>query len=635
MKGKLLKVSLLSCLSILLLSSISAVKVESFSETTMDAYSNAERVDVRKVSIGDQDEVKHSKTFVQIAKKDDVSYLRFATAISGPIKSAYYTRKGIEGIKDGLDQVKNIEFVYSGIKAGENVLYYDGEGTTATKPEIVSYYWACYTFSFSGTEYLDTAWTVALTLEDENGVITNVEERVSSYNDAKSYTLTLNNATVVSANGKEVAGVQDGETTTYNFVKGTEVTIRANEDPEGKMFVGFDKDAIDNRVGQEGVREYTFVTGKEDTSITAVYNTLEYVLPGIQDGSKFDGHGLTDAAAEKITESTDPDLEGLKGYSITLPDNHAGKVDYSKETMAKSNLLTSTDFADKTVKVIVKNHSDYDVYVDVYFSYFGNGDETGKFLVPAHGTAKKFMHAYIGLNSCAWGIAVAEDIGGDGTGTVKLDLVAGAAKTLQKSRSLALAYTENSDDYMQFGETSDSPRVKDGSAGLVNTGASNGYGIGGNGWYSDKCGAWVYAGNLKTGTSSGTGASTGLRIDNWPDQTFKEKVTVYVKITNTTTFANPTNTLYICVAGHTRQVVPLLNKPTARIIASHKVEFTESHQSVVFAMEVDPSISGSTNLHMNFAKLTADIENEKALGVKKTTFIAQFAYTNIFGELTA
>ena len=52
-------------------------------------------------------------------------------------------------------------------------------------------------------------------------------------------------------------------------------------------------------------------------------------------------------------------------------------------------------------------------------------------------------------------------------------------------------------------------------------------------------------------------------------------------------------------------------------------------------MEVDPSISGSTNLHMNFAKLTADIENEKALGVKKTTFIAQFAYTNIFGELTA
>lgn len=635
MKGKLLKITLLSCLSVLLLSTITTFKEESFSEMAMDTYSNAQRVDVKKVAIGDQSEVKHSKTFVQVAKKDNVSYLRFATAISGPIKSAYYTRKGIEGIKDGLDQVKNIEFVYSGIKAGENVLYYDGEGTTSVKPETVSYYWACYTFSFSGTEYLDTSWSVALTLEDENGVITNVEERVSSYNDAKYYTLTLNNATVISANGKEVSGVVNGETTTYNFIKGTEVTIRANDDPTGKMFVGFDKNTIDNRVGQEGVREYTFVTGKEDTTISAVYNDLEYVLPGITTSSNFGGSGLTGATAEKITESTDPDLEGLTGYSITLPDNHEGKVDYSKETMAKSNLVTSTDFADKTVKVIVKNHSNLDVYVDVYFSYFGNGDETGKFLVPANGTATQFMHAYIGLNSCSWGLAVAEDIGGDGSGTVKLDLVAGAAKTLQKARSIAFGYSENADDYMQFGEANDNPRVKDGSSGLVNTGGTTTYGIGGNGWYSDECGAWAYAGNLKTGTSANTGGSTGLRIDNWPDQTFKNKVTVYVKVTNTTTYANPTNTLYFCVAGHTRRVIPLLNKPTSSLIASHKVEFTKSHESVVFSMEVDPSISESTNLHMNFAKLTADIANEKALGVKKTTFIAQFAYTNIFGELTA
>ena len=137
------------------------------------------------------------------------------------------------------------------------------------------------------------------------------------------------------------------------------------------------------------------------------------------------------------------------------------------------------------------------------------------------------------------------------------------------------------------------------------------------------------------GTASNTGASTGLRIDNWPDQTFKEKVTIYVKITNTTTFANPTNTLYICVAGHTRNVIPLFSNNSNRLIAKHKVEFTESHQSVVFAMEVDPSISGSTNLHINVAKLTADIANEQALGVKKTTFIAQFAYKNIFGELNA
>lgn len=83
MKNKLLKISLLSCLSmsILLFSSSPSSKVDSFIETTNDSYGNAQRVDIRKVSIGEETTVKHSKTYVQTAQQDGISYLRFATAI--------------------------------------------------------------------------------------------------------------------------------------------------------------------------------------------------------------------------------------------------------------------------------------------------------------------------------------------------------------------------------------------------------------------------------------------------------------------------------------------------------------------------------------------------------------------------
>ena len=120
--------------------------VEDVVESTTDSLNNCLVTNVRNAQIGNSEEVKVSKTYVQLGQSEDLLVLRFATAISGPIKSAYYTRT-CEGLGEKSFEVSN---VYQGIRAGEEILYYDGVTNKPTSSEEVKgeYYWACYVVAF-------------------------------------------------------------------------------------------------------------------------------------------------------------------------------------------------------------------------------------------------------------------------------------------------------------------------------------------------------------------------------------------------------------------------------------------------------------------------------------------------------
>lgn len=226
------------------------------SESTRDPFGVNERT-IKNLQVGEEAEVKHSTTAVQIGSDGTKSYLRFATAISGPIKSATYTRTRSDDASDV--KVKEVEYVYEGIKAGDEILYYTAEGTTSTKPETTSYYWACYTLSFSTDEYKDVDFSVTLNLVGEDETIYQVETRTSSYDDLITrYEATLTNA---------------------SFTSGQSVNLKPGEKLPEITFDGDLEEAyvVDSDGNAAFIDQY--VMPSNDVSLT-VYEAVDYVTSG-------------------------------------------------------------------------------------------------------------------------------------------------------------------------------------------------------------------------------------------------------------------------------------------------------------------------------------------------------------------
>ena len=141
-------------------------------EDTIDAYNNI-GVSLRKANIGTSEEVKVSKTYVQYGNEGSRQFLRFATAISGPVKSVKYTRT-----VDGLgSKDKEVTTVYKGIQAAGAVYYFDGTDIVTTPSELTdNFYWACYTIEFSSDTYKAADISAYITVEAEDET---VEEIVS------------------------------------------------------------------------------------------------------------------------------------------------------------------------------------------------------------------------------------------------------------------------------------------------------------------------------------------------------------------------------------------------------------------------------------------------------------------------
>ncbi len=402
--------------------------------------------------------------------------------------------------------------------------------------------------------------------------------------------------------------------TVYEFAYGTTVTIMANTPASSRLFVGWDQNIENNRVGGEGITEYTFEMAGEETTLTAVFSDISHnILPGANvdssgnSTSKFTGGGFTNVTAKKITAgviegalAADPDLESLYGYSFSIPANTVG-TSATTENILKSDLNTRENLEPQTVKVIFKNRGNLPVTVELGYSYFGNVGSTGVVTVPAGGIVTSIFNSNIGLNDCSWSFSVRENIGGEESNIIELDVVVAAAQTYPTGYPLL----KGSDDaeYMTFG-----------SSLTLKTGWKNG---GSRARFNDK-GAQLFV--SRASNMSAEQASAYAKVTNLPEYDPENPTTtVYVQVLNLVNIIdNPLNNFSIMFSSSTDAF-----DSTVTPLASAVVDVKEAGEVILLKLEI-PRAADEGDIYMHFVKTV------KETGMEYNVF-AQFAYNNIFG----
>ena len=234
--------------------------------------------------------------------------------------------------------------------------------------------------------------------------------------------------------GEVVGNTKDGNLAEYNIVSysikyGTGIKVQALDDPDGMVFVGWDAGTVNNRVGEMGVKEYNFTMPGESYTIWANYSTLRTQVLTKNPNNYWD----TNHGSKVITngtpsgEANDADLEGLSGYRLTFTAGEKGTTAFPENIVSSCNIDTVAE-GTNAMKVIFKNHGNYDVVLEIYATYNGNIATSGHITVPAHSTVTKFFKAGLGIYAPWMGIALRENIGGTAAnGTFNVDVVLGAA----------------------------------------------------------------------------------------------------------------------------------------------------------------------------------------------------------------
>ena len=241
----------------------------------------------------------------------------------------------------------------------------------------------------------------------------------------------------VTADGEELDGeivgnTQNGDDPKYDIVSygvtfGREIKVEALEVGADKMFVGWDGGVVNNRVGDMGIDEYTFEMPGESYTIWAKYSDLTRNVLTANPKKYWD----TSKGSKVITNGTpeggsnDPALEGLSGYRLTFSSSDAPITDYPENIQATCNLDSITE-GTNTMKVIFKNHGNYDVILEVYATYYGNICTSGHVTVPANSTVVKYFTCGLGINKPWMGVAL-RGIENGVSGTFNVDMVLGSA----------------------------------------------------------------------------------------------------------------------------------------------------------------------------------------------------------------
>ena len=253
----------------------------------------------------------------------------------------------------------------------------------------------------------------------------------------KLYELNVIGAAKVTADGEEIDGeitgnTKDGSLPEYNIVTygvtyGSEIAVEAYDDPDGKLFVGWDGGVVNNRVGEMGVGSYTFDMPGETYTIWAKYSTLTTTVLTAGNPAKYWDASRGSKVITNGTpkdEANDPELEGLSGYRLTFTAGESAIADYPENI--QGSVLDTIVEGTNTMKAIFKNHGNYDVTLELYATYYGNICTSGHVTVPANSTVVKYFTGGLGINKPWMGVALRENIAGSG-GTFNVDMVLGAA----------------------------------------------------------------------------------------------------------------------------------------------------------------------------------------------------------------
>ena len=170
---------ILGIASILLLVGCSSISnTAAVKEYTYDNSNSGEKVNVKGLKVGADEELAISPTYVQIGQSPTTNnyIMRFATAVKGSIEKAIYTRTSSIFSEDNT---KEVETVYKGIYANDEVYYYNGTDLTTDASYAGQYYWACYLIEFESGNHYEADFSLSLSIDGDEGATLNSKPKTS------------------------------------------------------------------------------------------------------------------------------------------------------------------------------------------------------------------------------------------------------------------------------------------------------------------------------------------------------------------------------------------------------------------------------------------------------------------------
>lgn len=159
---------------------------ENLKDFAYDTFNATKGVSIKNARRTNQS-VENSTIYAQVATKDGVDYLRFATAIKGDINSISYNRTIVA---TGASKGKTITTVYKSISAKNSesadalsVFYTEnGSLTDLALSSTKDFYWACFTIAFETETYKESDLNISVSV---NGNV--VASRTTSLYRVKNY----------------------------------------------------------------------------------------------------------------------------------------------------------------------------------------------------------------------------------------------------------------------------------------------------------------------------------------------------------------------------------------------------------------------------------------------------------------
>jgi len=159
---------------------------ENLKDFAYDTFNATKGVSIKNARKSNQN-VENSTIYAQVANKDGVDYLRFATAIKGDINSVSYNRTIVS---TGASKDKTITTVYKSISAknseseeASSIFYTEnGSLTDLALSTTEDFYWACFTIAFETDTYKESDLSISVSV---NGSL--VASRTTSLYRVKNY----------------------------------------------------------------------------------------------------------------------------------------------------------------------------------------------------------------------------------------------------------------------------------------------------------------------------------------------------------------------------------------------------------------------------------------------------------------
>ena len=428
----------------------------------------------------------------------------------------------------------------------------------------------------------------------------------------KLYQLNLIGVGSVYADGEELEGqvignTKDGSDAEYDIVAygvpfGTELQVTAMNAPKGKIFVGWDAGVVNNRVGEMGDPNHSFVMPGETYTVWANFSTLKTkVLTFDSNPAKYwdaskGSKTITNGSPQD--EAKDPELEGLSGFRLTFTYGENAITDYPENL--QGSVLDTVSEGTNTMKAIFKNRGDAAVTLELYVTFYGNIVSSGNVTIPAHSTVTKYFPAGLGIWNPWMGIALREDIDTPKSGTFNVDVVLGSAPMYPEGDPLLR--TSGKAELVQLDASTDKT-----------------YGWAREFHYNEKYGLATYS-IYGAQFSGNTPAARSVQIVNMPDYDPENPVTtIYARVINNATSGDYLSKFDICVSTY---------KDTRNVdITSYVTVVHEKVGDVVLIKIEVPRTANDGPFYLSVRKTTV----EGTGTYYPHNFSLVLAYNNVFG----